>query len=242
MSVELLGLEYFTRVAALKSITRVAKEFNVVPSTISNQIKNLEEELGTTLFYRSPNAMLLTESGELVYRYACRLLSLMNSAVNELKDQNNGLETINLYVETCPLTFPKIIKRFQELHPQVSWNLIQNLKKFKSKNNSCDLLLHATEEPLDSPHSITLYEEEILIGISAQNPLASQGEVHLQDIAALPFIQRSPLSSDFNRFLDKKLAQAGFHPISYDCCDHSVLLNFDQIRREDLAGESSARR
>jgi DNA-binding transcriptional LysR family regulator len=222
---DLLGLEYFTRVAARKSITKVSKEYHVVPSTISNQIKCMEEELETSLFYRGPNTMILTESGELVYRYACRVLSLVNSAVNELKDQNNALETINLYVETCPLTFPKIIKGFKELYPHVSWNLIQNLKQFNGKDSSCNLLLYASDEKLDLPNNITLFEEECLIGVSAKNPLASQKEVRLADLAQVPFIQRSSLSVDFNAFLNRKLEKAHFHPVSYDCCDHSITLN-----------------
>lgn len=222
---DLLCMEYFARVAEEKSVAKVAKQFHVVPSTISTQIKSLEEELGTTLFYRASNAMILTENGQIVYEYVFKILALANSAVNELKDRNHALQTINLYVETCPLTFTKIIKGFKDLYPDISWNLIQTFSKPAYSWNTSSLLLHATEQPLDRPNSVTLFQEECLIGVSAQNPLAKQDEVHLRDLQDQPFIMRSPLSVEINHLIEQSLKAAHFSPNSYDYCDNSFLLN-----------------
>ena len=222
---DLLCVEYFARVAEEKSVAKVAKQFHVAPSTISTQIKSLEDELGTTLFYRASNAMILTENGQMVYEYVFKILALANSAVNELKDRNHALQTINLYVETCPLTFTKIIKGFKDLYPDISWNLIQTFSKPAYNWNTSSLLLHATEQPLDKPNSITLFQEECLIGACAGNPLAKRNEIHLRDIQHQPFIMRSPLSVEINHLIDQSLQAAHFSPDSYDYCDNSFLLN-----------------
>ena len=218
-------MEYFARVAEEKSIAKVAKQFHVVPSTVSTQIKSLEEELGTMLFYRTSNAMILTENGQMVYEYVFKILALANSAVNELKDRNHALQTINLYVETCPLTFTKIIKGFKNLYPDISWNLIQTFSKPAHNWNTSSLQLHATEQPLERPNSVTLFQEECLIGACARNPLAKQKTIHLEDIRDQHFIMRSPLSVEINHLIDQSLRAAHFSPSSYDCCDNSFLLN-----------------
>ena len=58
---ELQDLMYFIRVSELKSISKTAAEYQVVPSAISNHIGSLEQELGYRLFDRNMNAMLINE-------------------------------------------------------------------------------------------------------------------------------------------------------------------------------------
>lgn len=222
---ELLCMKYFTKVAEEKSVTKAAEYFHVATSTINTQIKSLEDELEMMLFYRASDSMILTDSGRLVYKYTSKLLSMVNSAVNELKDRNHTLQTIDLYVETCPLTFTKIIKGFKDLHPNISWNLIQTFRKPTYNWNSSSLLLHATEQPLDRPESVTLFQEECLIGVCAKNPLAQEQIIHLRDLQTQTFIMRSPLSVELNRLIEENLKAAGLFLASHDYCDNPFLLN-----------------
>ena len=221
----LICMEYFAKVAEEKSVLKAAEAFRVVPATINKQIKALEDNLETVLFYRTSNTMILTENGQIVYRYISQILSLIQSAINEIKDHNHALQTINLYVETCPLTFPKLIKGFKSLYPEVSWNLIQNFVKPEQKETSCDLLLYASDHLLNSANNITLFKEECLIGVSTKNPLAQKKEVHLDDIRNVPFIQRSSLSVELNKIIKRSCDAVNFTPISYDYCDNSFILN-----------------
>ena len=79
---ELRVLKYFTTVAEELNITRAAEKLNISQPPLSNQIRNLEEELGTVLFVRGKRHLQLTESGQLLYRYAKEILSLSSTPVS----------------------------------------------------------------------------------------------------------------------------------------------------------------
>ena len=63
-------LYYFYRVAVHKSVSKASKELLIAQSALSTQLKQLEESLDTTLFNRTKGGMALTDTGELVFRYA----------------------------------------------------------------------------------------------------------------------------------------------------------------------------
>lgn len=69
-------LFYFWVVANEQSITLASKKLSLSPSTISTQIRTLEEHLGVTLFERTNRAMTLTEMGERIHNYAEDIFSL----------------------------------------------------------------------------------------------------------------------------------------------------------------------
>ncbi len=69
-------LFYFWVVAKEQSVTLASKKLALSPSTISTQIRTLEEHLGITLFDRTNRSMLLTDMGERVYGYADDIFSL----------------------------------------------------------------------------------------------------------------------------------------------------------------------
>ena len=73
---ELRTLKYFTVVAEELNITHAAERLSMSQPPLSNQIKALEEELGTKLFVRGKRRLQLTEAGRLLYRSAQRILDL----------------------------------------------------------------------------------------------------------------------------------------------------------------------
>ena len=67
---DLRSLNYFSVVAEELNFTRAAQRLNMSQPPLSNQIRNLEEELGTQLFIRGGRTLQLTEPGKLLYRRA----------------------------------------------------------------------------------------------------------------------------------------------------------------------------
>jgi len=82
-------LLYFWTVARTGSITKAAKELLLAPPTISAQVSRLEDSLGEKLFARSGRRLILTEVGEVVFRYAQDIFSLGR----ELRDALKGFPT-----------------------------------------------------------------------------------------------------------------------------------------------------
>ena len=69
-------LYYFWKVAQKGSLTAAAKELRLAHPTISAQLKTLEHNLGQKLFQKSGRNLTLTETGQLVYRYANDIFGL----------------------------------------------------------------------------------------------------------------------------------------------------------------------
>lgn len=119
-------LNYFLIVARKENITRASKLFHITQPTLSRQLKQLEEELGVVLFKRSDHSIYLTDEGMLFRRRAQQLVNLADKAKNELIQ---GEEDLKVLISIgCGETYSvkelaKAISDFQELHPQVKFEL-----------------------------------------------------------------------------------------------------------------------
>jgi LysR family transcriptional activator of nhaA len=78
-------LLYFWMVARTGSIARACQELRLAQPTISAQLRSLEESLGEKLFARQGRRLVLTEAGQVVYRYAEEIFTLGNELTEVLK-------------------------------------------------------------------------------------------------------------------------------------------------------------
>ena len=81
-----------------KNFSEVARQYDVANSVISRQIKQLEDDFGQTLFYRSTRAMSLTQAGEVFATHAKAILGEFSHLTDKLNDKNqepNGIIHIN---------------------------------------------------------------------------------------------------------------------------------------------------
>jgi LysR family transcriptional regulator, nitrogen assimilation regulatory protein len=88
--VDLKQLEYFRHVAELGSFTRAASFLAVVQPALSRQVRQLETELGQSLFERNGRGVVLTEAGTRLLEHARGILTQVGRARQELEDQRNG--------------------------------------------------------------------------------------------------------------------------------------------------------
>jgi len=104
--IELRHLRYFLAVAEASHFTRAAETLYISQPTLSQQIKQLEAELGTTLFDRIGKRVILTEAGEILRAHAQRVLVELEQAqaVQELEGLQRGeltvgtVQTVNAYM------------------------------------------------------------------------------------------------------------------------------------------------
>lgn len=116
---ELHLLRIFCAVAEERSLTRAARRLNYVQSNVSARLKQLEDELGCTLFSRTRKGMFLTEHGEKLLPFAQEMLTREQEIRQELK-ADPGSDTITFglpetYVRTY-LAAP--LGRWLADHPQ----------------------------------------------------------------------------------------------------------------------------
>ncbi len=124
---EIRVLRYFLEAAKTGNITRAAENLNVTQPTMSRQIKDLEDELGETLFERTNHAIRLTEAGKILQERAESIISLAQKTVLDLKSlKENEIagEIAIACAESKNISFlAKCINRLKKSHPRIRYAL-----------------------------------------------------------------------------------------------------------------------
>ena len=118
----LSGLRVFDRVACHQGVREAADQLSVTPGAVSQQLRKLEDDLGTLLFERRPEGLRLTVAGEQLYQQVRPAMSSLEQAVDAL------LQADSLVRVAAPpsLAFHWLTPRlsdFQRHYPQISIEL-----------------------------------------------------------------------------------------------------------------------
>jgi DNA-binding transcriptional LysR family regulator len=119
---DLRRLEIFCKVAELHSFSKAAEAVRLAQPTVSEHISSLEESFGVKLFDRLGREIVLTKGGEILYRYAQKLLGLYQEAqqaIDKFQGRIRGRLTIG--GSTIPGTYilPLVLGRFKEKYPEI---------------------------------------------------------------------------------------------------------------------------
>ena len=126
--VELRHLRYFTAVAESGGFGRAARLLHIAQSAISEQIHDLEAELGVELFDRNNRRVRLSDHGEQFLEDARGILRLADQAVANVKKSLRGeigTLTIGFFVGGTGTFFPSLIKEFRRTLPDVQVSLVE---------------------------------------------------------------------------------------------------------------------
>ncbi|RIA56873.1 LysR family transcriptional regulator [Dichotomicrobium thermohalophilum] len=118
VSVEPELLKAFLAVAELGGFSAAAKQLNVTQSTVSLQIKRLEERVGSSLFHRTSRTVTLTEAGAILVPYAERILRLNGEAQDALACSSHVQEVrVGMTDEQAGAYLPYILPVFTRSFP-----------------------------------------------------------------------------------------------------------------------------
>ena len=175
---ELRVLKYFVTVAEELNITRAAEKLNISQPPLSNQIRALEEELDTVLFIRGKRHLLLTESGQLLYRHAKEILSLSEKTSNEIRQMGKDLSgtiSIGLVEGSAPDIASKWIESFIRKYPDIKFRIMDgNSDELIERLRSGLINLAVITSPCDQTllHSFKVGQEKMTAFMSKDNPLS----------------------------------------------------------------------
>jgi DNA-binding transcriptional LysR family regulator len=113
-------LRCFVTIAEMRSFTRAASALFRSQSTISTQIRRLEELAGQSLLQRSPHQVVLTRAGEDFLGYARRIVALHDEALDVVNAQSvSGPVRLAVMDDYATIVLPEALARFVRSHPDV---------------------------------------------------------------------------------------------------------------------------
>ncbi|MDH3381030.1 MAG: LysR family transcriptional regulator, partial [Gammaproteobacteria bacterium] len=119
-------LQVFHTVARLLSFTKAAEALHMTQPAVTFQIRQLEEYFNTRLFDRTHNRISLTETGERVFGYADRIISLYNEMDNEVRKLTGdviGVLVVGASTTIAEYRIPTLLGNFQRQFPDVKLRL-----------------------------------------------------------------------------------------------------------------------
>jgi len=193
---ELRHLRYFVIAAEECHFTRAAKRLGIAQPPLSQQIHQLEDELGFRLFHRLPRGVTLTGAGESFLAGVRSVLDRLDVAIKDSREIAHGTSgTIHIGF-TSSAAFndfvPNIISKFRQLHPNVGTNLHEGtsmalLQMLRRGDLDAAFIRLASDEGMDLPYD-PLIDEEMKLAVPMSHRLAGSDQVAMADLAAERFI------------------------------------------------------
>lgn len=212
---ELRQLKYFLKAKELLNFTAAARALNISQSTLSQQIKQLEDELGVLLFNRIGKRIILTEAAEMFSEYALQSIDRANQGLLLLKDLNNlntGQITIGV-IYSMRIPFAKTLIQFARQYPHIKIQVVFGTTKDlleKLNLHHFDFVLTFFKEH-KHPHFKyqTLLSSNMVLVTSKKSALAGKSSISLKEVAelplALPFSGYSTIQFFVESFSQKNL-------------------------------------
>jgi DNA-binding transcriptional LysR family regulator len=217
---ELRHLRYFVAVAEELSFTRAACNLNIAQPPLSQQIRDLEAELGATLFLRTHHHVELTAAGRQFLRDARDVLSRANNAMTAARRTAHGEEgELRLgFVSTAMYddAVPDLLRDFRERYPAVALHLeqlssVQQVQALLGRRIDAGFLRPPVNEPLLVERTVT--REALMLALPANHPCARKRRVPLRSLAGESWVMVSPeMGAGFYQRTVDLCLKAGFMP------------------------------
>jgi DNA-binding transcriptional LysR family regulator len=189
-------LRTFHYAAKHRSFTVAASTLFVSQPAITAQIKALEAECSLKLFKRKGRQVHLTEEGKTLYEYTQKIFQYekeIENIIDDMKELKRGVLRVGSTKTYARYFMPSLLSSFHQDYPHIklhldegsSLDMTNSLLEFK---NEVAVIAKATENP--DVTFIPLSQEELIIIVSANHPLAAKRSVSPQELAKEPLIMK----------------------------------------------------
>lgn len=213
-ALDIRDLKYFLALAQEGTVTKAAEKLCISQPPLSRQLRDLENELGVTLFYRGKRHIELSEEGIYLKQQAEEILSLLDITENRLQAKNNEANgTISLGVtEGCGAgVLSDLIVEFNRLYPNVNYDVWSSGSQEIGERLSKGLFdIGVVREPFNALkfESISLRRESWMIIMSKEHPLAKTDgrEIELSELNGQSLIvpSRAPMVDEINSWFNEQ--------------------------------------
>lgn len=183
----------FYQVIRLGSFTKAANYLGYTQSAVSQAIKGLERDMGTTLIFRKKEGVSLTEDGKTLFPYIETIYKdemALDERIQSLNNLENSTITVGTFTSVSKNVLTPLMAKFKKKHPSVSFVLRQG------EYTSIYEMIQKQEVDfgfinIDAVPSLgreVLYQDDMLAVLPEDHPLAQKKEVTLEEVANEEFI------------------------------------------------------
>jgi len=215
---ELFQLRYFVSAARLLHFTRAAEENHIAQPSLSQQIANLEREVGAPLFLRQGRSVRLTDAGQALLRHAERILEEEEAGRRAVREVI-GMQRGRLVVWTLPTPgqhlLPPLLAAYRRRYPDIEIFLretvpAQTIAEAVASGRADIGVVHLPYQVPGLEERVLLQEEMALV-VPESHPLAARESVPLAAVAEEDFIWAPEGATEAHPLYAACLA-AGFAP------------------------------
>lgn len=214
----LTQLRYFQKVAQLENFTKAAESLYISQPALSRQISQLEDELGVSLFSKNGRYVTLNNYGQLFYKHTNKALNEIDAGIEQLMQLKEKEDHyIKIQLDVGSLFVPELIQYIKHQFLDTSIKINQHSNEYATY----DYLI--TSELKQEDNFIELYQEDILIAVPLDNPLAQKESISIDDLR-----KESIISLTKDKALRKRLdyymkkLNVKLH-LAYECDDAATL-------------------
>lgn len=186
---ELRQLKYFIGVAETLNFSEAAKQLFITQSTLSQQIRQLEDELGSPLFARSSHSVALTEAGAELLECARRTVAEADACrarLDDIASLRTGTLNIGVTYSFSPILTETLVT-FMKMYPAIKLNIFYKPMEelmVLLRNRAVDFALAFKPlRPQEGIESHVLFQNRLSAVVRGGHTLASRTAVTLDELA-----------------------------------------------------------
>ncbi|MEM7120960.1 MAG: LysR family transcriptional regulator [Pseudomonadota bacterium] len=228
MQVELRHLKAFCAVAEELSFRRASERLGVAQPALSRTIKNLEEEIGVTLFERTTRVTRLTEAGRVMLTRAQTVLEGLGDTVELAQRVQSGIAgEVRVGFNDFAITglLPETVRQFRSAYPEVEVKLVDSPTPEMLNmvlDGELEVAFHTGPPDHADLENIVVRKERLVCVLPASHRLAAQSAVSVADLAGEPFIMgRWRTWRIYHRIVRDLCRGHGFQPRIIQEAEHS---------------------
>jgi LysR family hydrogen peroxide-inducible transcriptional activator len=190
---ELYQLRYFVAVAETGNFTKAAARSFISQPSLSQQIANLEEELGQSLFHRLGRSVALTQAGHQLLDHARRIIEEADTALREMKESAvSGHRVAAGAIQTVShFFFPAVLAYCRANEVRLKLRSYENFRgRLVSAVLEGEIDVALVSLPINEPRIVStpLFSEPLLLAVGASHRLATAERVTFADLKEENFI------------------------------------------------------
>lgn len=185
---ELRQLKYFAKVAETLNFSEAAKMLCITQSTLSQQIKQLENELDTPLLIRSSHKVTLSEAGELILPHVRRVIYEAESCADRINDLNrlaSGSLSIGVTYSFSPIlteTLLMFMKQYPKIRLNIYYKPMNELMELLKERVVDFVLAFKPTRSIEGVESHILFQNYLAAIVNEHHPLASKERVTVAEL------------------------------------------------------------